>query len=149
MPNNNYYGNKSKELILSGTDDMQALNIRAMEISNKRDDFTPDWSIVSVLRTAKEQNELWKKGRDSFGREIYKSMVVTNADGTYQLSIHQSGDATDFVPYANGKAEWDNKGYFAIIASCYFEAAMELGLRVRWGGHFTEFYDGGHIEIVR
>ena len=148
--NNNYYGKASTERINTGTSDMQALNHLAMKKANERFDYTPDWSIVSVLRTAEEQRELYNKGRDSFGREMYQNMIVTNADGKFQLSVHQSGDATDFVPLdENGKADWENKGAFAMVACCYFEAAMELGLTIRWGGHFKDFYDGGHIEIVR
>tara|TARA_R110002049_G_scaffold180894_3_gene347899 strand:- start:1035 stop:1484 length:450 start_codon:yes stop_codon:yes gene_type:complete len=149
MSNNNHYGQRSMERILTGTSDMQKLNIKAMSIANKRKEPTPDWSIVSVLRTDKEQHELWRKGRDDTGREMYASLIVTYADGYFNKSIHQSGDATDFVPYIDGKADWDNKDAFALIASCYYEAAMELGLKIRWGGHFTKLYDGGHIEIVR
>tara|TARA_R110000744_G_scaffold380568_1_gene503242 strand:+ start:21776 stop:22225 length:450 start_codon:yes stop_codon:yes gene_type:complete len=149
MSDENYYGQKSMDRILTGTEEMQALNVRAMAIANKRKDVTPDWSIISVLRTDKEQNELWRKGRDDTGREMYTGLIVTHADGYFDKSIHQSGDATDFVPYIDGKADWHDKAAFAIIASCYYEAAMELGIRIRWGGHFTKLYDGGHIEIVR
>ena len=150
MPNKNYYSNGSMKKILTGTKEMQELNIKAMAIANKRKDFTPDWSIVSVLRTAEEQNEIWHKGRDDTGREMYSGLIVTYCDGYFDKSVHQSGDATDFVPLdENGKAEWQDKAAFAIVASCYFEAAMELGLRIRWGGNFSDLYDGGHIEIVR
>lgn len=148
--NNNKYGKSSTAKILTGTSDMQALNYLAMKKANERKDFTPDWSIVSVLRTAEEQNELWYKGRDDQGREMYATLIVTHCDGYYSKSVHQSGDATDFVPLdENGKADWENRASFAIIAACYFEAAMELGLKIRWGGNFTSLYDGGHIEIVR
>lgn len=149
MPNKNYYGKSSMDRILTGTPEMQKLNLRAMEIANKRKDATPDWSIISVLRTAKEQNELWHKGRDDTGREMYAGMIVTYSDGYVEKSVHQSGDATDFVPYIDGKADWNNKNAFNIITSCYYEAAMEMGIKIRWGGHFSKFYDGGHIEIVR
>lgn len=148
--NDNYYGEASMSKIMTGTVDMRALNVKAMEVANKRKDFTPDWSIVSVLRTAEEQNELWYKGRDDQGREMYATLIVTHCDGYFDESIHQSGDATDFVPLdENGKAEWKDKAAFAIVAACYFEAATELGLRIRWGGNFSNLYDGGHIEIIR
>jgi peptidoglycan LD-endopeptidase CwlK len=147
MSNKNYYGNTSKERISTGTEDMQELNVRAMEIANRRNDFTPDWSIISVRRSAEEQNEIWQIGRSQSGKVT--GDVRTYNDGYINKSIHQTGDATDFVPWVDGKAVWDNKEYFAIIASCYYEAAMELKLKIRWGGHFTKFYDGGHIEIVR
>lgn len=150
MSGKNYYGKTSTKRILTGTEDMQELNYLAMKKANDSFSEFLDWSILSVYRTEKEQYSLFSKGRNSEGFVISIKDVVTNCDGVEKLSIHQSGDATDFVPLdGNGRADWNNKGAFALVACCYFEAAKELGLNIRWGGHFKGFYDGGHIEIVR
>lgn len=136
--------------ILTGSNELQELCARAMAIANKRKAFIPDWTIVSVLRTAKEQWQLYVKGRDEWGRIMYINDVVTYANGYDDLSVHQSGDAVDFAPINDdGGIDWSNKAAFSDVANCFFEAAMDMGIRIRWGGHFTNIYDGGHIEIVR
>lgn len=95
--------------------------------------------LYSGLRTAEEQNTLY---RDK------KSMC----DGYVKLSRHQLGDALDFYAYVNGKASWE-KEHLTSVVSAFYEAAMRLGYRIKWGGFFKSFrgyplQDYPHIELI-
>lgn len=75
-------------------------------------------------------------------------------------SRHLTGHAIDFVPFVNGKIDFQNLDNFKIVADAFFQAAKELGIQIRWGGDWNEngnwkdeikrgVYDGGHIELSR
>ena len=63
--------------------------------------------------------------------------------------------AFDFGPWINGAIPWDDTHLFALVAGCYFAAATELGVRLRWGGDWDmdglttdqTFMDWGHLEL--
>lgn len=148
MNRNYHFGKKSLSVIDTTKPLMQKLNHRAMAIANNRSANIPDWSVISGLRTEKEQYALYSKGRDSWNNIIYPQLVVTYNDGRFEKSSHQSGYAIDYVPLdENGKPDWSEEAC-SMVACCYFEAACEIGLKIKWGGNFTKFFDGGHIEIV-
>lgn len=97
----------------------------------------------SGLRTAEDQNELYKNG-------------LSSCDGYKKLSNHQSGHALDFYAYVNGQASW-NPAYLSIIACAYFQAASKLNYKIRWGGFFKPHkkteniihgWDMPHIELI-
>jgi hypothetical protein len=56
--------------------------------------------IYCGYRSFEEQEKLYRQGRSEAGR------VVTNARGGQ--SFHNYGRAIDFVPFNNGKTEWDD-----------------------------------------
>lgn len=103
---------------------------RALELTQQ------DFSIHDGGRTAKEQNDLFQKGRTLPGKK------VTSKDGYKNLSNHQLqpdgyGYAADLVPYARGKLVWDWELIYpiAVAMSC---AANELGEKIRWGGNWYD-----------
>ena len=68
-----------------------------------------------------------------------------------QSSPHQSGDAVDLWPLdREGKVVFDRAAQNR-IASAMKKAAAELGVSLRWGGHFHSFKnaDRSHFELVR
>jgi hypothetical protein len=79
--------------------------------------------------------------------ELY-SMGKSKADGYTKKSRHQSGDALDVYAYVDGKASW-KKEHLAIIAAAMLQAAIESGVKVKWGGHFKSFYDAPHFELFK
>lgn len=85
--------------------------------------------------------------RDSETQRILYNMGKSKCDGTVKISKHQKGKALDFFPYRDGKADY-SKEAVAIVACAFLQAAMELGYRIRWGGHFSNFFDGCHIELL-
>jgi peptidoglycan L-alanyl-D-glutamate endopeptidase CwlK len=80
-----------------------------------------DFSVHDGLRTEAEQNAYVKKGVS----QTMKSMHMRQADGF--------GHAVDLVPFINGKLRWEWPPIY-VIAAAVRQAAVELGVKVRWGG---------------
>ena len=53
--------------------------------------------------------------------------------------------AVDVMPYP---IDWYDKYRQHQLAVLVYKKAMELGIRVRWGGTFRGFYDGPHWELI-
>lgn len=87
------------------------------------------------LRTAEQQHVLFLNG-------------ASKADGYNEKSFHQSGRALDFYAYVNGTASWDG-GLLAQVACAFFQAAIDLNIRVEWGGLFRSIKDMPHIQLKR
>ena len=73
------------------------------------------------------------------------------ADGKSKLrwpdSKHNSSPsrAVDLAPYP---LDWSDRHAFVELATYVLEAAADLGIRVRWGGHFAGFPDLPHFELL-
>lgn len=91
--------------------------------------------ISECLRTAEEQNELYAKGRTKPGR------IVTNANGSEYLSMHQWGIAFDFYRI-DGKGAYNEEDDFFIKVGRLGES---IGLE--WGGSWTSFVDKPHFQL--
>jgi len=89
-------------------------------------------------RSAEEQYQLFLNG-------------VSRADGINDLSKHQPGDALDYyaIDPETGKASWDI-GLMGQVACAFYQAAMELGFEIEWGGLWPDengkAWDTGHIQ---
>jgi peptidoglycan L-alanyl-D-glutamate endopeptidase CwlK len=99
--------------------DLVAVVERAIELTEQ------DFTVHSGLRTAEEQAALHKRG-------------ASQRDGYKRKSEHQAqasgyGHAVDLVPYIEGKLRWEWKPIYKIAAAMR-DAAVEKGLRLRWGG---------------
>ncbi len=91
--------------------------------------------ISECLRTVKEQDDLYAKGRTKPGK------VVTNAKGSSYSSMHQWAIAFDF--YRNdGKGAYNTSGHF-------FEKVGKLGKKVglEWGGEWMSIKDLPHFQL--
>lgn len=86
--------------------------------------------IVQGLRTIKEQNDLYAKGRTAPGKK------VTNAKGG--SSYHNYGLAIDLVEIKEGEANWNFK--YELLKPF----ADKYGLT--WGGGFKKILDRPHFE---
>jgi peptidoglycan L-alanyl-D-glutamate endopeptidase CwlK len=113
---------------------LQTICLRAIVIANSRKLFCPDFGISCGKRTTAEQMQLFTSGK-------------SNCDGIKSISKHQYGFAIDFYAYVDGKANYD-PGNMALIATCFLEAASELGKEINWGGNFASLSDCPHIELV-
>jgi len=149
---NHKLGESSLTNLATGTSDLQALAHEAMRIANSRKLPCCDFGVLSVLRTRREQYTLFMEGRTKIQDNwviTSPSDVVTYCDGSPENeSIHQSGDALDFVCYVNGKLTWESKYYLEVV-TCFFEAAGNLGLLLDWGGSYKSMSDLGHVNIIR
>lgn len=60
-------------------------------------------------------------------------------------SNHLTGNAIDVMPYP---VNWNDRETLMRFAAHVYQKAMDMGIRVRWGGTFTGFFDGPHWEII-
>lgn len=90
------------------------------------------------VRTAEEQNSLFKKG-------------ASKCDGFHKISKHQTGDAVDIVPIVEGKTTTDNVNAYCIVAGSILSTAKRRGVDITWGGTFNSKkwngWDKGHFEL--
>ncbi|CNI62800.1 M15 family metallopeptidase [Yersinia pekkanenii] len=99
-----------------------------------------DFTVIEGLRSVIRQRELVSQG----------SSQTLN-------SRHLTGHAIDCVPIINGVIPWNDKSTFKAVSDAMFQAAKELGVKIRWGGDWNEngrsdderFYDGPHFELRR
>ncbi len=94
---------------------------RALELS------LVDFTVIEGLRTPERQAELMKQG---FTRTL--------------KSRHIIGQAVDIVPLP---VDWNNPEPFKLVADAMKKAALELGVRITWGGDFKTFKDLPHYQI--
>nr|WP_281833141.1 M15 family metallopeptidase [Vibrio nigripulchritudo] len=119
---------RSEARMMGVKDDLKKVVRLALSYS----DF--DFGITSGVRTAEEQNALFKKG-------------ASQLDGHIKKSRHQTGDAIDFVVYdENGKVTWDF-AYYREVSKAFKRAAAELGVRIVWGGDWSRFKDGHTLNL--
>lgn len=103
---------------------------RALQIS-KVDFGIP---LTGGVRDARDQWELFIAG---------KSM----ANGYDDISKHQTGGAFDIFAYVDNKANYEPLN-IAMCACAILQAASEMGVRIRWGGHFKSIMDMPHFELA-
>jgi len=85
--------------------------------------------ITEGLRTAERQKELLEKG---------KSKTMN--------SRHLTGHAIDFAVVKDGKVTWEFQ-YYKQLADLFKQAARDLRIDITWGGDWTSFKDGTHIQL--
>lgn len=91
--------------------------------------------VTECLRTVKEQDELYAKGRTTAGS------IVTNAKGTDYKSMHQWGVAFD-ICRNDGKGAYYNKdGWFSKVGAIGKKCGLE------WGGSWTSIVDLPHFQL--
>jgi len=85
------------------------------------------------LRREDEQHKLFLDGK-------------SKADGLYKKSYHQSGKALDVYAYVDGKASWSVE-HLSQIACAMFQAAINQGVKLEWGGLWKNFIDMPHFQV--
>lgn len=92
------------------------------------------------LRSPDDQNILFKKG-------------YSQKDGFDKKSYHQSGNALDVVPvvggYANDRAFRHFAGKMFSAWQGIIAAGDHQGNTLEWGGHWQNFIDVPHFQIVK
>mgnify|MGYP001327288828 CR=1 FL=1 len=116
---------RSVQRLEGGHADLVRVSMRAAELTEVA------FIVTEGLRTMKRQREL----------------VAAGASKTLK-SRHLTGHAIDFAPVVGGEVTWKWPA-FPIIADAFKRAAKELGVAIVWGGDWTSFRDGPHIELDR
>jgi len=113
------YGKSSMRRLKTVNPEMQEIALKALEISEV------DISIVDGLRTAQEQNKVYKSGNSEL-------------DGYKRVSSHQTGDAIDVVPWVPGIDVYDYnstevRAIWAEVHRAFLRAAFLLGYKLELG----------------
>jgi len=123
---------------------MSGVNPELVEIANLAIKITKvDFGIPQFggIRSTEEQAQLFADGK-------------SKANGTTNMSNHQSGNALDFYAYVNG-ASWQ-EDHLAMVACAFLQAASMLGYKLNWGGLWSSSkttngipygWDMAHIEL--
>jgi len=122
-------GKKSIENLIGVDDELIGVIELAMEITKV------DFGIPSTggYRVEAEQAKLFTAG-------------LSKCDGRVNRSKHQTGRAADVFAYVDGKASY-NTEHLAMVAAAMLQAASQLGIKLKWGGHFKSFLDMPHFEL--
>lgn len=116
------FSKKSKENLNTCEEDLKRLFCEVIKYH--------DCTILEGHRSMERQKELFRDG---------KSKTL----GSNHLSLPSK--AVDVMPYP---IQWDDIEGQHMFATAVFSKAMEMGIRVRWGGSFKSFYDAPHWEII-
>lgn len=95
-----------------------------------------DFTVVEGLRSMERQEELLAQGYS----QTLKSYHLKQADGF--------GHAVDLYPFFNGKVQVSAaEARWREIAMSMKEAALDLGIRITWGGDWRKFVDMPHYQL--
>jgi hypothetical protein len=125
-----YFSENSKRALASCHPDLQRL---FNEIIKHRDCI-----IIEGHRGQAEQNRLFELDRST----------LRWPDSKHNVSPSQ---AVDVMPYNPTKPHirWDDTEQIREFAGFVFGVASQLGINLRWGGHWTRFKDMPHWELSK
>ena len=116
-------GTRSKERLDGVHDDLRAVVEQAITMT------MIDFTVLEGLRTHDRQLILFAAGATST-----------------MNSRHPTGHAVDLGAWVDGEVRWDWPLYDK-IASAMKLAAVELGIKIEWGGDWRSFRDGPHFQL--
>lgn len=141
-----YFGTESKEQRETLHPDLQCVVDRAIKIV--------DFKILQGLRDEAGQTKAVAEGRSKAEYPKSRHNRSKNENGTYDYTI---SDAMDLVPFPikwpdirkqTTKEYVKRMGEFYYLAGVIMTCAAEEGVKLRWGGRFSSFFDGPHFERV-
>ena len=89
-----------------------------------------DCTIIEGHRSMERQKQLFRDGKS-------KTLASNH------LSV--PSNAVDVMPYP---IDWEDALGQHKFATIVYRKAIELNIKVRWGGNFKSFYDAPHWEII-
>ncbi|MFN3522289.1 MAG: M15 family metallopeptidase [Phenylobacterium sp.] len=111
-----------------------------------------DFTVIEGVRTRERQLELYAQGRTKPGKIVTWTRNSRHFPGPDGL-----GRAVDIAPYPIDWASTpENLARFDAVAKAMFRAAMDLGLRIRWGADWDRDgkprekgeHDSPHFELA-
>jgi peptidoglycan L-alanyl-D-glutamate endopeptidase CwlK len=138
------FGKGSAGKLLTGHSEIKLLAPRALYLSPY------DFTIVHVWRGEDVQNALFDSGASR------KRWPDSKHNARNALTLKSESNALDFAPWIDGAIPWNDTHIFAIIAGAFFAAAIDLNIKIRYGGDWDSdgstkdqtLMDWGHIERV-
>lgn len=126
------FGAKSIERLDTCHRDLVAVCERVIEVY--------DFTVLEGHRLTERQDELFRQGKSKLkGGESKHNTFPSRA--------------VDIAPYP---IDWNDTKRFYLLAGMMFQAAHELGIRLRWGGDWDgdwdhkdqSFFDLPHFELI-
>lgn len=141
------YGAKSSSKLDTCHPQLATVARRALKISPY------DITIIHGWRGEEIQNALQESGAST---KRWPDSRHNKSDDSRLPRPELTSDALDFAPWIDGDIPWDDTHIFAVIAGCFFAAAAELGVTLRWGGDWDsdgstrdqKLMDWGHVELI-
>ncbi|KQS55884.1 hypothetical protein ASG17_07490 [Brevundimonas sp. Leaf363] len=97
---------------------------RAIEIS------PVDFKVIEGVRTPARQKELYAQGRTKPG-----PVVTWTVNSNHFVKADGFGHAVDLLP---SPYDWKATGPFDQVSRAMFEAAKQLGVKIRWGADWDQ-----------
>lgn len=110
-------------------------------------EFSPyDFTVTEGLRDLERQKKLVAEGKS----RTFHSKHLRQPDGYgHAFDVMAVGDLDkDGDADAQDRARTWDRAIYRDIANAMQLAAIELGVKIRWGGDFKTFFDGPHFELV-
>lgn len=98
-----------------------------------------DFIVLEGARLKERQLVLFAAGATSTMNS--RHIVKKKEDGGTGLA-----HAVDLAPWVDGEVRWDWPLYDK-LAACMKLAAVELGIKIEWGGDWRSFKDGPHFQL--
>ena len=128
--------------------DLQRLACRALQLSPYDFSIIHGWrdeEVQNALHASNASEKRWPDSKHNHFKEC-----------TSSIEIIPESLAVDFAPWISGDIPWHDTHIFSVIAGCFFAAAAEQGITIRWGGDWDsdgstkdqKLMDYGHIELV-
>jgi peptidoglycan L-alanyl-D-glutamate endopeptidase CwlK len=118
------FSNKSRAKLDSCHRDLQLICERVIQYY--------DFSVLEGYRSGDRQNELFRQGKS----KLKSGQSKHNQDPSR---------AVDIAPY---EIDWDNAKRFYLLAGMMFQAANDLGIKIRWGGDWDGDWDHGDQSFM-
>jgi len=123
------FGTKSKSRLETCHEELQRLFNEVIKYK--------DCSILEGVRGDKRQAELFKEGRSQLDGITKKSNHQVTKDRPKSLAV-------DVMPYP---IDWNDLKGHAEFAAFVFEKAVQLDIKIKWGGNWKSFKDNPHWEL--
>lgn len=94
-----------------------------------------DLQVIEGHRTLERQKELMKEGKS-------KLKDAENGKHTKSPSL-----AVDIAPLKNKTIDWNDIEGFTALADKVIAKAIELNVKITWGGNWKKFKDYPHFEL--
>jgi len=125
------FGTASRKKLETCDDSLVAICELAIEVY--------DFSVLEGHRSDERQEELFRQGKSK--------LRAGQSKHNQNPSL-----AVDLAPY---KIDWENPKRFYLLAGMMFQAAHDLGFKIRWGGDWDgdwdhkdqSFHDLPHFEL--
>jgi hypothetical protein len=95
-----------------------------------------DCSVLCGFRNESAQNKAYREGK-------------SNVPWPKSMHNRDPSLAADVVPYPVQWKGWEkDHGPLHFFAGIVISTGWDMGIEIKWGGHFKSIFDGPHFELI-